>query len=312
MRNWTILACIIVPIVAISILIVRQINVIQNLQCPSGYFRLQGMASCHLWLTCLDLKSIKIKELLGVGAVKAVYRAVWNGLSLGYSRLNNPNFLDDFEHGLNMLKALNPSPHVVQLVGFCEDENVILTEYHKNGNAVNVTNLLPPNDLKFRLKLCLNYAILLEYLHNSPAGKRVMCDSNDIVKLLSQLLVTDNVTLVINDVDALPEVNLELNTTAKCGHRQLIGTFVAPEQLWPFPGPFDDNKMPGYDEKTDIWKAASVCEYFLGDTPNSDFARYHLFSLHKSCKNIHPIKRPTASQLVREYVKVIEEIESDL
>lgn len=303
---------ILVPLLGISLLIFRHHIFIDSLQCPSGHFHLTGMTSCHPWLTCLELESIAVKELVGLGAVKAVYRATWKEFLLAYSKLNNPCYFDDFKHGLKMLKLFHPSPFVVQLVGFCEKQNIILTEYHTNGNAVNITDLLSSHNLKFRVKMCLNYALLLQYLHNSPSGTRVMCDSSDLVKLLSQLLVTDNLTLILNDLDALPEVNQKQNRTIKCGHQQLTGTFVAPEQLWPFSEPFDDKKMPGYDEKTDIWKAASVCEHLLGDVINSDVARYHLFSLHKSCKHPHPERRPTANILVKEYMKVIEEMDSDL
>jgi len=311
MTNWILVAFILIPLSAISVLIFKHHIFIGSSQCSYGYFRLSGMSSCHPWLTCLELEYIAVKELIGLGAVKAVYKATWTEFFLAYSKLNNPHYLNDFKCGLHMLKLFQPSPFVVQLVGFCEAENVILTEYHKNGNAVNITQMSACN-LKFRLKLCLNYALLLEYLHNSPSGTRVMCDSNDLVKLLSQLLVTDNLTLILNDLDALPEVDHKQNLSVKCGHQQLTGTFVAPEQLWPFSSPFIDNKMPSYDEKTDIWKAASVCEHFLGDVPNSDMARYHLFSLHKSCKNANPERRPTASQLVKGYMKAIEELDSDL
>ena len=311
MTNWILVSFILVPLSAISVLIFKHHIFVGSTQCSSGYFRLPGMISCHPWLTCVELEYIAVKELIGLGAVKAVYKATWKEFFVAYSKLNNPHYLNDFKYGLRMLKLFQPSTFVVQLVGFCEAENVILTEYHKNGNAVNITQISAHN-LKFRLKLCLNYALLLGYLHNSPSGTRVMCDSNDLVKLLSQLLVTDNLTLILNDLDALPEVDHKLNLSVKCGHQQLTGTFVAPEQLWPFSSPFSDNKMPSYDEKTDIWKAASVCEYFLGDVPNSDMARYHLFSLHKSCKNVNPERRPTANQLVKGYMKAIEELDSDL
>jgi glycoprotein-mannosyl O6-kinase len=311
MRNWRLVSFILVPLSVICVLIFKHHTFVGSSQCSFGYFRLPGMTSCHPWLTCLELESIAVKELIGLGAVKAVYKATWKEFFLAYSKLSNPHYLNDFKYGLHMLKLFQPSPFVVQLVGFCEVDNVILTEYHKNGNAVNITQISVRN-LKFRLKLCLNYALLLEYLHNSPFGTRVMCDSNDLAKLLSQLLVTDNHTLILNDLDALPEVDRRLNLGVKCGHQQLTGTFVAPEQLWPFSSPFSDNKMPGYNEKTDIWKAASVCEYFLGDVPNSDMARYHLFSLHKSCKNTNPERRPTANQLVKGYMKAMEELDSNL
>jgi hypothetical protein len=209
---------------------------------------------------------------------------------------------------LNMLRMLHPTKHIVQLVGFCKHD--ILTEYHANGNAVNIINQFPDLTVRLRLQLCLDYALILQHLHNSPAGTRVLCDSNDLTKLLSQLLVTEELHLLLNDVDALPEVNRRMNKTIKCGHRQLHGTFVAPEQLWPYAHEFRDEEMPGYDEKTDIWKAASVCEHFLGNVAGSEVIRYSLFSLHKSCKDHNPDMRPTAEQLVVEYRTLLAEIQN--
>lgn len=290
-------------------------NTPQSFDCPSQHFQLQNMSNCHPWLTCKDFKDLDVGELVGVGAVKAVYRAKWKNSTVAFSQLNNPDYLDDFKHGLNMLQLLNPSPYVVQLIGFCEVENVILTEYHKFGNAVNITHLIhtfgKKDDLQLRLRLCLNYALLLEYLHDGPAGHRVMCDSNSLDKLLSQLLVTDEIMLVLNDLDALPEIIKELNNTIKCGHNKLEGNFIAPEQHWDLPSPFDDDEMPGYDEKIDIWKAATVCDHFIGDVTDNEMARYRLFFLHKSCKNVNAKERPTATQLAAQYMKIMYELHQD-
>ena len=41
---------------------------------------------------------------------------------------------------------------------------------------------------------------------------------------------------------------------------------MAPEQLWPFGEdvPFQDDLMPAYDEKSDIWKIPEVSSFFWG------------------------------------------------
>lgn len=44
----------------------------------------------------------------------------------------------------------------------------------------------------------------IRFLHNSPAGTRVMCDSNTPEKLLSQFVVDDADRLLLNDLDAVP------------------------------------------------------------------------------------------------------------
>jgi len=271
------------------------------------------MDSCQPWLTCGDLKNFKIDRLIGVGAVKAVYLSFWNGKPVALSRLNNPEYKEDFDHGISMLKALNPSPLIVQLVGYCERENVIFTEYHKLGNATNIGALLAGRDgwegVAQRLGLCINYAEILEFLHDGPIGTRVLCDSNDLMKLLSQFLLDEGFSLVLNDVDALPEVKKEGDKKIKCGHKQLDGDFVAPEQKWPYPGPFKDEAMPGYDEKTDIWKAADVCGHFFADDKSGlDWVHFRLFNLHSQCKSTDPSSRPSAKYLLSVYEKILAEL----
>ena len=50
------------------------------------------------------------------------------------------------------------------------------------------------------------------------------------------LQVTDDLRLVLNDVDALPRTNTSANQLIKCGHREIhrVGDYTPPEQLWPF------------------------------------------------------------------------------
>ncbi len=62
-----------------------------------------------------------------------------------------------------------------------------------------------------------------------------MCDGDYTAKLLSQFLIRDDYRLIVNDLDALPEVDRISTKFIKCGPRQFSpqNTFVAPEQLWP-------------------------------------------------------------------------------
>ena len=239
-----------------------------------------------------------------------VYLAQYQNYDVAYSVSLSQHYRDDFVHGQLMLKALNPSKLVVQLIGFCK--NIIVTQYHKLGTAANLQSLLTEgafkqyNTVDVRFKLCINYAEILSYLHNSPAGVRVMCDSNDLQKTLGQFLLTDDLKLVVNDLDALPLVNRSENGSVKCGHRQLFGDFVAPEQLWPYPDrEYKDDEMPLYDEKTDIWKVPDVCNYFLGSVDGAENIKFHLFKIHERCKSQDPAQRPTAQELVTHYKAVI-------
>lgn len=211
-----------------------------------------------------------------------------------------------------MLQALQDSL-VVQLVGFCLENNSIITQHHPHGSLLNLENVLAQpkyqhlNTWHIRLRLATDYVSILHYLHNSPAGRRVMCDSNSLEKTLSQFLLTNDFHVVINDLDALPEVNPSGGMLVKCGRRELTGHFVAPEQLWPFiddEQPFSDDLMPPYDEKTDIWKIPDVTQFIMGRTPGGDLVHFHLFQIHKECKNVLPRLRPSAFDVLKTYKSV--------
>jgi len=210
-----------------------------------------------------------------------------------------------------MLILLQPSSLVTQLVGWCSEQNLYVTEYHRHRSADYLLCVLASNNNirnfsspKWRFRFCLSYVDILVLLHGgSLAGVRVMCDSNDLYKLLQQILITDDLRLVLNDLDALPEVT---NTSKiKCGHWEIISDFAAPEQLWPFDGVnFDDVYMPDYDEKTDIWKIPDVCLYFLGNSSECFLIKNWLFKIHNRCKENDPSRRPSALEVREEYHNV--------
>lgn len=160
------------------------------------------------------------------------------------------------------------------------------------------------DDFKIRLQVTTDYLEIMTFLHHgNESGPMVMCDSNDLTKTLSQYLITDDFHVVLGDLDALPVVEKSLKGLIKCGHRQLFGPFVAPEQLWPFQNePFDDKKLQGYDEKTDIWKIPDVVYHLLGNSPWSDSFKFRLFNSLKKCKALVPQERPTAREILNNFV----------
>ena len=182
----------------------------------------------------------------------------------------------------------------------------MVTTYYQHGSADKLNqillhlNLRADEELQARIQLARDYLKILGYLHNSPLGVRVMCDTNDLVKTLSQFLVTDDFHLIVNDLDALPEVNHQIGQLVKCGHRELSGWFVAPEQLWPFNDKhFNDLVMPGYDEKVDIWRIPDVVVWFLGDSLDALKIKAKLKQLFNSCKTKDPKHRPSASEVLK-------------
>lgn len=279
--------------------------------CPRGLFKMPTMKNCTPWLQCEQVKSDVHKlKLIGQGAVKKVYLAEWKNQKVALSTLTAPEYTEDFLHGLSMLRALQSSK-VVQLVGFCLEDHVLVTEYHPLGSLLNLDTVLTQeryvrhDTWQSRLRLAMDYVSVLHFLHSSPVGCRVMCDSNTLDKTLSQFLLTNDLRLVVNDLDALPRVDGGGGASVKCGHRELSGDFVAPEQLWPFHDrPFSDELMPGYDEKTDIWKVPEVTRFILGRVSGADLVHFHLFQIHEECKKTDPTLRPTAQQVLNVYKAV--------
>ncbi|KAM9330105.1 protein O-mannose kinase [Gastrophryne carolinensis] len=281
--------------------------------CPQGFFKIGTMKNCSAWLNCDGIKKeVRKLKLVGEGAVKKVYLAEWKEMKVALSQLTVPTLQNDFLHGLQMLQSLQ-SRHVVTLVGFCEENYSIITEYHPLGSLKNldVTFNLPKyqklNTLQNRFELAIDYVSIIGYLHNSPLGVLVMCDSNDLEKVLSQYLLTSDFHLVANDLDALPLVDKEKGVLVKCGPREITGDFVAPEQLWPYGSDleFNNDLMPPYDEKTDIWKIPAVTDYLLGHVQGSDIVRLHLFDIHKECQKEDPAERPSAQTVLDTYRRVL-------
>ncbi|XP_026195852.1 protein O-mannose kinase [Anabas testudineus] len=278
--------------------------------CQPLHFKMTTMKNCTPLLQCSQINTeVRKLKLIGQGAVKKVYLAEWRGQKVAVSTLASLDYLEDFLHGLSMLQALQ-APHVVQLVGFCLEDSVLVTEHHPLGSLLNLDSVLAleqhqkHNTWQVRLRLAIDYVSILHYLHNSPAGRRVMCDSNSLEKTLSQFLLTSDFHLIVNDLDALPEVDPLKGLLVKCGHWELTGDFVAPEQLWPFRDtgePFSDDVMPGYDEKTDIWKIPDVTWFLMGRVPGGDLVHFHLFQIHEQCKKEDPKLRPSALDVLKVY-----------
>ncbi|TNM92460.1 hypothetical protein fugu_019472 [Takifugu bimaculatus] len=288
--------------------------------CEARHFKTTTMKECSPWLSCAHIRSqVRQLKLIGQGAMKQVYLAEWRGQKVALSTLMSLEYLDDFIHGLSMLQALQ-GPLVVQLVGFCLEDNTLVTEFHPFRSLLNLERVLAQeryrqqNTWQVRLLLAVDYVSILHFLHNSPVGRRVMCDSNSLEKTLSQFLLTSDFHLVVNDLEALPEVDPSRGLLAKCGHRELTGDFVAPEQLWPHRNQgvaFSDDLMPEYDERTDIWKIPDVTRFLIGRVPGGDLVHFHLFSIYEQCKNRDPERRPSALEVLKVYKQVYSSIARD-
>lgn len=281
-----------------------------SLVCANGSFALPGMSSCHPLLSCDN--EITLISTLSHSVVKTIYLVKWKEYKMVLSVLVSPKYEKDFKHHLQMVKSLN-SHFVIDLLGFCH--NSFLSKYYELGSASNFNyhlmhSLKAYDSIKTRLNMCKYYVSIVSFLHTSPAGVRVMCDSNSLEKTLSQYLLTSDLKLVVSDLDATPLVDKITGNGVHCGPKPLSGNFVAPEQIWPYPDQiYNINKMPYYNEKTDIWKLPDVCNWFIGNSSSSDIVKYKLFNVHKMCKDKVPARRPTAYTVLKAYEKVLNELE---
>lgn len=276
-----------------------------NLHCSANEFVFHhenGTSFCRPFLSCRDVAEMKPIKLLARGVVKNIWLMQWQSESqqLVLAKLGNPQFREDFDANLQNLLFFHGHPRVSQLLGHC-GRDTIFSEYHHHGNALNLPNIFfrhKFNSPVDRFSLCIDYAHIIALLHEHLM---VMCDSNSLEKTLTQYLINDHFQLILNDLDALPRLD-ERTKMTKCGHRQVIGDLVAPEQQWPYlDRPFNDSLMPSYTEKVDIWKIPDVCHWILDQVALPSFARHLLHFIHSQCKLTQPQGRPTAPQLLRFY-----------
>ncbi|XP_019614367.1 PREDICTED: protein O-mannose kinase-like [Branchiostoma belcheri] len=281
----------------------------QRRLCPPGSFRLSTMETCMPWLGCKEITNeVTTQRRIGRGGHKKVYKAIWRNRTVAYSNLTKPAYLKFFSRNIEMLKTLQ-HPSVLQYVGSCN--TTLLTEFYQLGSADFIENILKSNayskfnNVRTRFNMALSYLECIHFLHNSPVGTRVMCDSNNVHKTLSQFLITQDFKLVLGDLDWIPEVNHEAHHFIKCRRGRTWSDFVAPEELWPFENEtYDYSRMPPYDEKSDIWKIPGVFDHLLGNVNGSDVVRLHLFKVHHQCQNRDPSQRPTTNVLLEEYNRV--------
>jgi len=251
-------------------------------------------------IDCSEYKeNVTLIKKIAEGFVKEIWLAKWS--SNGYiavSFLKNQLYLDDFLNNIYMLRNFTKfnSKFTVQYLGNC-DNKILFTKFYRLGSLNNLYFLLPhlisSRTIQSRdcFQFCISYAKVIDYLHNSPIGKRVMCDSNDLAKMSSQFLIDDDLNIVANDLDALPD---STNQLIKCGNRSLIGDLIAPEQK--------TNSF--YNHQIDIFKLPFLCNYILSLCPRNDLLDLLVGKLHNRCLNESPSNRPNSDEIVNEYLQI--------
>ena len=189
----------------------------------------------------------------------------------------------------------------------------MVTMYYKHGTLRFLDKLLRRpglfhyNNIQTRFQLCVDYVRVLAYLHNSPIGVRVMCDTPFLDKLLDQYLITDDFHLVVNDVDGLEEVTKKGACHKRPANDSLQSRMEMENQGLPTAiEPLNFQLRPAYDEKIDIWKIPWVVEKLLGSVKWSSFAKSELQEIMKKCNAVDPGQRPSASEVLQEMLRVQE------
>ena len=181
-----------------------------------------------------------------------------------------------------------------------------VTMIYKHGSGKTIIQYLQQpqfsqyNSIQTRFQLVVDYVKVMNYLHNSPVGTIVMCDTANLRKALSQYLITDDFHLVVNDLDNTPLVG-EANGIL-CGHKTATASnlWFSPEQR----GLYESDSTPKTDEKIEIWRIPVVMRYLLGDVNGSSFVKSKLEKVMRRCQATNSQQRPTANEVVQEFLRV--------
>ena len=282
------------------------------------------MEECHSLLTCVDIKESvrETNDVIGTGNHKIITTAIWRGHRVAYMQVDkrtvtkygrefNPSTKQNhMEKSLNLLIDLSPSPYVSQVVGYCNTPQIrsFITQLYPLGDSGELDKVLSSEAYKHldsvatRFRICVSYVMVIDFLHTqSRLGPLVLMDDGDLHKRLTQFLITNDFSLVANDLGRL--VQVPTGSRASCRKRITGKTkeFVAPEIRME-----SDHKSANieckFDEKIDIWKIPFVCEAFLGKTPEALMLIKNLSVIHAKCKDTFPQNRPTAAHILKEYM----------
>ena len=97
-------------------------------------------------------------------------------------------------------------------------------------------------------------------MHNSPIGTRINCDMTKVTRALSQFLVTEDLQIVANDLDDLPEVTKDSFPNCTWGKiEDRDPNFQSPEEKSYLP----NQSLQPFTEKADIWKLVNMLKFIM-------------------------------------------------
>ncbi|KAI5068289.1 hypothetical protein GOP47_0016634 [Adiantum capillus-veneris] len=107
---------------------------------------------------------------LGEGGYGGVYKGVLNDVTVAIKVLRQAgkDGRQQFQHEVEVLSHIR-HPHIVELLGACQERACIVYEYMENGSLedrLNCKNGMPPLPWYVRFRICFEVAIALVFLHN--------------------------------------------------------------------------------------------------------------------------------------------------
>lgn len=286
--------------------------------CPQGTFALEQWVVCIPLLLCAEMSNdVQIGNVLHTIGNWVFYVARWNNYNIIYTQLIKSD--DSMPADFSTIQRLLPHDNLMYLIGECNREESTQLLFAGSINDIlgcaarldSVLVLRPVCDNEIvRYRVAMGYIQILAHLHSNMTRALVLCNSHSLPLLLSQFLIAEDLRLILGAYDNLPVLNvqdtesLEANSKVKCSRKELKGSFVAPEQKWPYQSSkvFNYAQQPGYTEKTDIWKIPDMTRALL-NKKNDNYQNILdlLEAVHRKCKNLEPSSRPTAAEVLQEY-----------
>ena len=222
------------------------------------------------------------------------------------------------ENGFKNLLLLQPYQYVTQVYGFCFTENnvlILLTELANQGDLKTFLNsrFYYQLNVKKRFGFIIQMIELFYFLHHSPLGTRINCDTSKISRALAQFLVIDN-KIVANDLDDFPAVNSKNFANCTWGNveNNYDPLFAAPEEQRTYKG--EVGNEVGMTEKVDIWKIPDLVEHMmfknLPDGLHNEFIKIskELDGMNNKMKRLRPDQRPAIEEVLEAYTRVYESL----
>ena len=283
--------------------------------CAKGSFSFPQWSVCKEFIDCSEIgSSVRLIRFLHAIGNWAFHVAEWRDYEVYYAK-GIPADLVLTPQAFRDLSALHS---MLQPIGFCLETGVVVFSGEKLllqplRDVYNVVKAGPCDNFLFWFRLCVEYVRVLVQLHDaSTASSYVMCNSHTPQQLLDQFFVTQDLHLVLGGYDNLRMVikNDGREHRVRCSDDNLVGTFVAPEQRWPFARykVFNHREQPPYNEKADIWKVPDFTWSLLAHCGSRHCREilHYLAAAHVRCKRENPDQRPNATMLYREYARVWE------